>query len=589
MSASMAKCDLKNAPGYVAMSYAWGNSGQQKTLLVNNRPIHISQSLYDALQAVTRSCSYVLGVMVWADALCIDQSNVEERNEQVRMMPSIYENAESVAIWLGPLQSGDLTAQKFLFDLSASHKPLGVLQDVSKETLIAVASLFSRAYWSRLWVVQEIYNAKSVLVYYGHLIDLWSTFQDASTLFQSEEGKRILGELLPANSGRESLSGASNDHLGLSQVLMYQGPAAFGDILRKSKAQNDLESQDLPAHQLFQQLLGVMRLSRSKKVTELRDRVFAMRGVLPERIRDRINVDYSLSLKDIYTDIFEVIVGTTGRLDVMCESIHFPLYRGIVDLASWLPDWSHTPMVSSLAASYPGAFRAHNGTWAEYSFDSPNRDRINIKAVSLGTIQTHGVALNTGCRANDYIRAFEGWRLELMNHFQPLSADTEDTSAWEGEHEKLAAWMAKEEEFCRAISVGKSSKADCYPLFATLIHTRFPYQPLDAELKRHAEKKRTLTRGDRQVLQDDFAENMMGRCFCITSEGDLGLGTGYMDYGDVVVVALGCRTPIILRPQGLTEEGKLVHRFVGDMYLHGYMDGEAIRSGKRGMLEFLIQ
>ncbi|CAN8101750.1 unnamed protein product [Discula destructiva] len=257
--------------------------------------------------------------MVWVDAVCIDQGNVEERNEQVRMMTSIYENAEFVAVWLGPSQPGDLAAQKLLSELSASHKPTEVLRGASRETLIAVASLFSKPYWSRLWVAQEIYNAKSVLIHYGHLIDHWDIFQDASTLFRSEAGKRVLGELWPANSGQEVLPSPSNDHLGLSQVLMYQGPAAFGDLLKKPKAQNDLESQDLPDHQLFQQLLGVMRLSRDKKVTELRDRVFAMRGALPERIRVRIKVDYNLRLKDVYANIFKVIVSTTGRLDVMCE------------------------------------------------------------------------------------------------------------------------------------------------------------------------------------------------------------------------------------------------------------------------------
>lgn len=373
--------------------------------------------------------------------------------------------------------------------------------------------------------------------------------------------------------------------------MVHQGPAAFGDILKRLRDHNESKSKNLPDHLLFQKLLPAMRLSRNKRVTELRDRIFAIRGVLPSRISDGINVDYSRSLKDIYTDIFELIVSKTGRLDVMCESIHFPLYRGNVDLASWLPDWSHTPMVSSLAAKYPGAFHAHNAKWAEYSFDSPKRDRISIKAVSIGTIRTLGVALNTGCHANDYIRAFEGWRLELMNHFRPVSVDTENMSEWAGEEEKLKGWIAKEEEFCRAISVGKASKEDCYPLFATLIHQRFPYQTLDPELKRYAQKKGTLTRYDRQILQDDYAENMMGRCFCITSEDDIGLGTGFMDYGDVVVVALGCPTPIILRRQGVTEEGKTVHSFVGDMYLHGYMQGEALQTagGEKDVMDFLIQ
>lgn len=591
LSATMVRGDLNFPPGYVALSYAWGELGDTRILRVNGRFVKVSASLYGALEAIARSKAHSEDVMVWADALCIDQSNLEERNRQVRIMTSIYQKAQSVAVWLGSQQKNDRLAQNFLKQLLFSKDPAEVLRSAPKEALLSVASLFSRPYWSRLWVVQEVYNARSVLVYYGNLIDAWPTFQYASVVFQSEMGKRVLDELLPLESGRESLSDLSPDHLSCSQILMYQGPGSFGGILR-SKAEDDAKEQERPDHEVFKRLLEIMRLSRGKKAMEFRDRVFAIRGVLPERIRNRINVDYSASLRDIYTDVFDLVVGTTGRLDMICESIHFPLYRGVVELPSWLPDWSHTPMVSSLAAKYPGAFHAHAGTWADYDFELPGRNRIFIEAVFLGTIHTHGIALNTGCRANDYIRAFEGWRLELMNHFRPASADTEDEAAWEGKEEERTAWIAKEEEFCRAISLGKAGKADCYPIFASLIHSRFPYQPLDGELRRLAERRGPPTRAERQLLQDNFAENMMGRCFCVTSKGDLGLGSGFMCHGDLVVVALGCRTPIILRPQGTTEDGTPVHRFVGDMYLHGYMDGEALREdgvARKKRQRFLIQ
>jgi hypothetical protein len=35
------------------------------------------------------------------DAICIDQSNIAERNSQVQIMCSIYSNADLVILWLG--------------------------------------------------------------------------------------------------------------------------------------------------------------------------------------------------------------------------------------------------------------------------------------------------------------------------------------------------------------------------------------------------------------------------------------------------------------------------------------------------------
>lgn len=425
----MVKRDLNMAPGYIALSYAWGDSGDMTILPVDGQEFEVSVNLHGALWAITQCEADIEEVMVWADALCIDQGNLEERNQQVQIMTKIYRNAQFVAIWLGPQQNGDKTARDFLKHLLTNQKgPLEVLRDAPKEALLSVASLFSRPFWSRLWVMQEIYNARIVHVYYGDLREEWRTFECASKVFQSEEGKQLLDELLPLNSSTQSLSELSSGHLSCSQILMYQGPGSLGGIL-DMRAEDHTTDQDKPDFVVFQRLLEVMRLSRGKKATELRDRVFAIRGVLPKKIRNRIKVDYNAPPRDIYTDVFDLVLEKTGRLDIICESIQFPFYQGTVDLPSWVPDWSHTPMVSSLASQYPGFFHADAGTWAEYSFESAQRNRIYIRAVILGTIRTHGIALNTGCRADDYLGAFESWRLKLMNHFQPASPDTEDITA----------------------------------------------------------------------------------------------------------------------------------------------------------------
>ena len=52
----------------------------------------------------------------------------------------------------------------------------------------------------------------------------------------------------------------------------------------------------------------------------------------------------------------------------------------------------------------------------------------------------------------------------------------------------------------------------------------------------------------------------------------MGVGSGFMTRGDIIVVALGCPTPIILRPEG--DRGE--YRFVGDVYVNNYMWGRAI-------------
>lgn len=57
------------------------------------------------------------------------------------------------------------------------------------------------------------------------------------------------------------------------------------------------------------------------------------------------------------------------------------------------------------------------------------------------------------------------------------------------------------------------------------------------------------------------------------------MGSGYMTIGDIVVVPLGCSTPILLRPVGQRNE----YVYVGDIYVDGYMHGEAIQEMETGI------
>jgi hypothetical protein len=39
--------------------------------------------------------------LVWIDTLCISQTDIPERNRQLRIMPHIYMRAQTVKVWLG--------------------------------------------------------------------------------------------------------------------------------------------------------------------------------------------------------------------------------------------------------------------------------------------------------------------------------------------------------------------------------------------------------------------------------------------------------------------------------------------------------
>jgi hypothetical protein len=53
-------------------------------------------------------------LVLWTDAVCINQLDVDERSQQVAMMQRVFESAASVLIWLG---EGDAIAESGLLNL----------------------------------------------------------------------------------------------------------------------------------------------------------------------------------------------------------------------------------------------------------------------------------------------------------------------------------------------------------------------------------------------------------------------------------------------------------------------------------------
>lgn len=104
-----------NTPLYRALSYTWGVPNPTYSIIINEQEFTIRSNLFGFLQIYGPRH---LDEYIWIDQICVDQSNIEERNCQVRFMPDIYRGAEEVLIWLGPnkhhLQSSpDIEGDKY--------------------------------------------------------------------------------------------------------------------------------------------------------------------------------------------------------------------------------------------------------------------------------------------------------------------------------------------------------------------------------------------------------------------------------------------------------------------------------------------
>lgn len=198
---SIVKCTLEKTSligptKYVALSYCWGDHNITNQIFVNDIGVTATVNLAEALQQLR-----LLGVTrVWADALCINQSDRQEKSLQIRYMKHVYSKADETYSWLGrdgadSSKAAMLFLQKLLLtednglptDFSNVHTP-GVNCKELQPTAMPIISnairpmsideglaradackrclhethcrglvdFFQRPYWKRRWIIQEI-------------------------------------------------------------------------------------------------------------------------------------------------------------------------------------------------------------------------------------------------------------------------------------------------------------------------------------------------------------------------------------------------------------------------------------------------
>ena len=106
-------------PSYVALSYAWGKVTNLWTIQIDDERFEVWENLHHFLQELhtVELPNASVAKAFWADAICIDQHNIEEKNYQVRHISKVFSRADLMVIWLGPSDR----FSRSLSDLSRSY------------------------------------------------------------------------------------------------------------------------------------------------------------------------------------------------------------------------------------------------------------------------------------------------------------------------------------------------------------------------------------------------------------------------------------------------------------------------------------
>ncbi|UPL03540.1 hypothetical protein LCI18_014474 [Fusarium solani-melongenae] len=286
---------LDRCPEYEATSYTWAGENGDSSLC---EPIFLGPYWDILLQ--TQNCWSMLQSMrprdkgfrvVWVDAICINQNDVEERDAQVSRMSQIYSGCRRVFVYLGP----DVTTP------TSDRHPLRrqlqlftgqIAGQRSSNDSVDLLGLLQRRYFSRVWVIQELLLSRQAVIQIGD-VEFWI---DPSAMTS-----------LSSNLRWEDTAAPWFEHLG----------------------QQRFQDKDL---------YQILRATRGSRCFDIRDKVFGMLALFgKDSSPQAFQANYRLSCQHVFVGVFSHILLNLKHASVL---LHAPGRRAWGRHPSWVPNWN---------------------------------------------------------------------------------------------------------------------------------------------------------------------------------------------------------------------------------------------------------
>lgn len=166
----------KRTHPYDALSYVWGSTEKSRFISIGEDNLPVTENLHKALFRLRyRAFERIL----WVDAICINQDDEREKEQQIPLMPRIYGHANCVVVWLGEAaDNSDLAIEEIRVaggkaavksSINETHSletpsstsytdDINEVDEIDEKTQSAIIALFQRPWFQRIWVSEQSLN-----------------------------------------------------------------------------------------------------------------------------------------------------------------------------------------------------------------------------------------------------------------------------------------------------------------------------------------------------------------------------------------------------------------------------------------------
>ena len=597
---------LSDLPDFEAISYVWGEPVFSDTLRLPTGVLRITANLATALRFFRK---YSATRDLWADAVCINQSDLEEKANQVARIGPVFQTARQVLGWLG---EGD----------ARSTQILALMSDIAAttETFFCGESAFKSDYMSQ--ILQTMRSGDQTYSKLLGAVDIqslnplgWAQSQDwfkRRWIFQ----EAVLAQKLILSSGASRIN-FMDLTLALIVLAIHQlskptvaslienslvdtiDSSYIVDIVRARDSWRMRSKADLTKNGTalaMPRMLDFVAV-HATECSDKRDLIYSLfgLGLLEDECSQSpfsLRVDYTKPVPLVFLEFAKACIAshdlrllhfvrpsTPGQSSRENSSTSISTW---LSLPSWCPDWTRARRRNT---HFDKKFQA--GLQLSLKIDIDVQDNV---------LWTSGLLIDMiSCAENvvmDHVEAFVSYEhqevasrrlLELRSiHTQK----TNQMSYFNGEDSLRA--------FCQTFRCGESLSPEVsaknWPILAKTLR-----REVSAATRNDATDTKMRLDGavghdtaDKHHNEELFlksfrrrlhVERLLDRCFLVTENGYIGLGLCGCEPGDSVILIAGASVPYVVRQVAGTSH----FRIIGECYLHGFMLGELFNEEHRDL------
>lgn len=330
-------CRLKNVkldsnPVFIALSYVWGSTDSKKQITVNGQKLFVTENLYAALLVIIDWQPMILEslnvpapkLLLWIDAICINQDDLNEKSKQVPRIASIFSSAFTTLVWMHSTKKFDRPQLQIFMQTVTSLRNCRLNPDGQSESQIIrtmdmedrklvldiYSEILGNPWFTRIWTTQEyLLSARQPHVWFQSMLFPLSWLHIMKIAFHREE--RATG--------------------------VFQGWNILNDLRNLVTTRAEVRSKDYQSMSLGHQIIHLLQPTTGRKCLVPHDHIYGFLGMTNlTKLPTLLEPNYTLPYSQIFKEWTKYIIESTGNLSILSS-----WDNQLEGVPSWVLDWRY--------------------------------------------------------------------------------------------------------------------------------------------------------------------------------------------------------------------------------------------------------